>query len=154
MAILSLTSLTGCDSIPDFIATGTLMHFKQTTAPTSWSKQTTINDFTLRVVSGTASSGGTSAFTTVFASRTVPGTMGDTTLTTPQIPSHVHGYSTGTINRQASLNPQLRPFSKVTVTPALNTDPAGGGGTHNHPFTASNMDFAVQYVDVIIAQKN
>jgi hypothetical protein len=154
MALLGATSLTGCSKIPNFIAAGSLMMFQQTNAPVNWTKQTTHNDKSLRVVSGTASSGGTSAFTTVFASRTVPGTMGDTTLTTPQIPSHVHGYSTGTINRQASLNPQLRPFSKVTVTPALNTDPAGGGGTHNHPFTASNMDFAVQYVDVIIAQKD
>jgi hypothetical protein len=148
MAILSLTSLTGCDSIPDFIATGTLMHFKQTTAPTSWSKQTTINDFTLRVVSGTASSGGTSAFTTVFASRIVPGSAGNTTLTTPQIPSHLHTY-----RRVATITAEPR-FDPAGAPSPSNTGSTGGGGTHNHPFTASNMDFAVQYVDVIIAQKD
>ena len=49
----------------DFPA-GTTMLFQQTTAPTGWTKQTTHNDKALRVVSGTASSGGTLAFTTVF----------------------------------------------------------------------------------------
>jgi hypothetical protein len=73
MAVLGSTSLTGCNSIPDFIAGGSLMLFQQTTAPTNWTKGTTHNNKALRVVTGTATPGGSTAFTTVFASRTVLG---------------------------------------------------------------------------------
>jgi hypothetical protein len=31
---------------------------------------------------------------------------------------------------------------------------AGGSQAHNHTFTGTNQDFAVQYVDVIIASKD
>jgi hypothetical protein len=73
MAVLGSTSLTGCNSIPDFIAGGSLMLFQQTTAPTNWTKETTHNNKALRVVTGTATPGGSTAFTTVFASRTPAG---------------------------------------------------------------------------------
>jgi len=33
MAVLGSTTLTGCNSIPDFIATGSLTLFQQTSAP-------------------------------------------------------------------------------------------------------------------------
>ena len=51
-------------TIPTAFASGTAMLFQQTSAPTGWTKSTTHNDKALRVVSGTASSGGTSAFST------------------------------------------------------------------------------------------
>jgi hypothetical protein len=93
MAVLGSTSLTGCNSIPDFIAGGSLMLFQQTTAPTNWTKGTTHNNKALRVVTGTATPGGSTAFTSVFASRTPAGsvsvsggTVGNHTLSTPQIP--------------------------------------------------------------------
>ena len=41
---------------------GTSMLFVQSAAPTGWTKQTTHNDKTLRVVTGTVSSGGSNAF--------------------------------------------------------------------------------------------
>ena len=47
-------------------ASGTKMLFQQSTAPTGWTKDTTnYNDHALRVVTGTASSGGTNAFSTL-----------------------------------------------------------------------------------------
>ena len=49
---------------------GTLMLFQQTAAPTGWTKQTTHDNKALRVVTGSASSGGTSSFTTVFTNQT------------------------------------------------------------------------------------
>jgi hypothetical protein len=73
------------------------MLFQQTAAPTGWTKITTHNNKALRVVNGTASSGGTTGFTTVFASRTpggslsgtnINGAVSATTLTTAQMPSH------------------------------------------------------------------
>ena len=158
-------------------AVGTLMLFQQTAAPTGWTKQTTHNDKSLRVVSGNASSGGTTAFTSVFASRTPSGsignttdtgTVGSTTLSTSQIPSHAHtqqyyvpggGLGTGAnVVGGQGMSPTVSAwFNNLT------TANAGSGGSHNHSltmnahnhsFTGSAMDFAVQYVDLIIASKD
>jgi hypothetical protein len=65
---------------------GTAMLFQQTSAPTGWTKQTTHNDKSLRIVSGTAGAGGTLAFSTVFGRTTSDGF----TLTTNEIPPHAH----------------------------------------------------------------
>ena len=74
------------------VPSGTKMLFQQTAAPTGWTKDTTHNNKALRVVSGTASTGGSVAFTTAFAtSRTVSGSVANHTLTESQIPSHDHG---------------------------------------------------------------
>ncbi len=162
MAVLGSTSLTGCNAIPDFIASGSLMLFQQTSAPTGWTKQTTHNDKALRVVSGTATPGGSTVFTSVFASRTPAGTIsvsggsvGNTTLTTPQIPSHSHTGGLTPSPSYAGGGEFNRGFD------AASTGSTGGGGSHTHPFTASSasfsgtaLDFAVQYVDLIICSKN
>jgi microcystin-dependent protein len=165
MAILGATSLTGCNSIPDFIAGGTLALFQQTTAPTSWVKQTTHNDKTLRVVSGTAGSGGVTAFSSVFPSAatvpisspvTVTGTVGNTTLTTPQIPAHSHPNS-GSAN--SALRASINSPTLATARPAATTGSTGGGGSHTHShsigFSLGNfLDLRVQYVDLIICSKS
>lgn len=178
MAVLGSTSLTGCNSIPDFIAAGSLMLFQQTASPTSWTKQTTHNNKALRVVTGTASPGGTTAFTTVFASRTPAGSVsvsgsvsgsnsggsvGNTTLSTAQIPSHSHPIPVGGVSAPSGgLQGQVGSLQTFTGN-------AGGDGAHNHPFsvpswsgtfsgsgsfTGTAQDFAVQYVDIIIASKD
>jgi hypothetical protein len=74
---------------------GTVMMFVQTTAPTGWTKSTAHDNKALRVVSGTASSGGSVGFTTAFASQAVAGTVGSYTLTTADIPGHTHTFTTG-----------------------------------------------------------
>lgn len=127
---------------------GTAMTFVQTSAPTGWTKSTTHDNKALRVVSGTAGSGGTVSFTTAFTSRTVAGTVGNTTLSTSQIPSHTHtivGLSSG-----AGFGYSTTSGNNGTA----NTGATGGGGTHTHSFTGTNIDLAVQYVDVIIATKD
>jgi len=152
---------------------GTLMLFQQTAAPTGWTKQTTHNNKALRVVSGTAGSGGSLAFTTAFASQGVSisgstgatsagGTVGNHTLAISQIPSHTHTYTSVT-----SPAPSGAPFSAKSGkrnNPANVTGAAGGGAAHNHPFAgsshshsfsgSSSVNIAVQYVDLIIAAKN
>ena len=93
---------------PSAFPAGTAMMFVQTAAPTGWTKSTTHDNKALRVVSGTASSGGSVAFTTAFASQTPSGSVsvsvgagtlgveigtlavGATTLSSTQIPSHRH----------------------------------------------------------------
>jgi hypothetical protein len=97
------------------IPSGTKMLFAQTAAPTGWTKDATHNNKALRVVSGTAGSGGSVAFTTAFASQavsgsigntTATGTVGGTTLTSAQIPSHTHTFSgsgnTGTMSANST----------------------------------------------------
>jgi hypothetical protein len=141
------------------------MLFAQTAAPTGWTKNTsTGNNTALRLVTGTASTGGSVAFTTAFASQTPSGTVsvsgsaGATTLSTPQIPSHSHSvgfsnYNGGPANIGTQNSP-VSPFSK-------NTGNTGGGGSHSHPLSISSSTFsgnainlAVSYVDVIRATKN
>jgi hypothetical protein len=79
---------------PSAFPAGTVMLFVQTSAPTGWTKSTTHDNKALRVVSGTAGSGGSAAFTTAFGtpsvSGSVSGTVGNTTLTTEQMPAHSH----------------------------------------------------------------
>lgn len=150
----------GAGALPTFQAaggssfpSGTVMLFVQTAAPTGWTKSTSHNNKALRVVSGTASSGGTVAFTTAFASQGVSGTVGSTTLTTAQIPSHLHSITNvtaGTVSRNFAAFGSDSHINQASY----NTNNTGGGGSHNHTFSGTAIDLAVQYVDVIIATKD
>jgi hypothetical protein len=131
---------------------GTVMLFAQTSAPTGWTKSTTHNNKALRVVTGTASSGGSVAFTTAFASQAVSGTVGSTTLAESQMPAHTHTYPWGTQVGSGGRVQSGNQSNLIQFTPA--TGSTGGGGSHNHTFTGTAINLAVQYVDVIIATKN
>jgi hypothetical protein len=122
--------------------TGTAMLFAQTTAPTGWTKSTTHNDKTLRVVSGTASSGGSVAFSTAFGRTATDGH----TLTTAQMPSHTHTYfnpCSGEAGYGAGGTTSDPGGSSVA------SGSTGSSGSHSH-----NLDLRVNYVDVIIATKD
>jgi len=170
---------------------GTVMLFAQTSAPTGWTKNTsTGNNHALRVVTGSASTGGSVDFTTAFASQSVSGTVtvtastgqtaapvsvGNTTLSTPQIPAHKHnlyargqGPSRGRFSAQGADEFQSGTDSALNLSPfAMNN--TGGGGSHTHPgsggqhshpvsapasFSGSAINLAVKYVDVIRATKD
>jgi hypothetical protein len=134
-----------------YLPTGTAMMFVQTSAPTGWTKSTTHDNKALRVVSGAASSGGSVAFTTAFASQAVAGTVGDTTLTTAQIPSHTHTYPNGSTTAAYKVDGATGPNGYFA---SGSTDATGGGGSHTHTFTGTAINLAVSYVDVIIATKD
>jgi len=127
---------------------GTLMLFQQTAAPTGWTKQTTHDNKALRVVTGTASNGGSVAFTTAFASQAVAGTVGSTTLTTNQMPSHFH--TSGAVDTAICGGGIGGGQSSASTS---NTGSTGSGGSHNHTFTGTAINLAVSYVDLIIASK-
>lgn len=122
-------------------ASGTRMSFNQTAAPTGWTKDTstTINDSILRFVTGSVSSGGTTDFSTWNAS----GVTGDTTLSTPQIPSHTHTKGVGTLKYSDGM--ATGPSGVGTTT----TGATGGDGSHNHSLSNN-----IKYYDFIIAQKD
>jgi hypothetical protein len=121
---------------------GTVMLFAQTSAPTGWTKNTTTgNNSALRVVTGTASTGGSVAFTTAFASGL---SAGATTLSTTQIPSHSHTMTIrpGCVTGGAASSPGDGSL--------LSTGATGGGGSHTH--TIPSLD--VLYIDVIRATRD
>jgi hypothetical protein len=141
---------------------GTVMLFVQTAAPTGWTKSTTHDNKALRVVSGTASSGGTSSFSTVFQNQTptinTSGlSAGATTLSTAQMPSHTHTfpYLSGDVTEgiQYGFASSVRNSGGTHASSST-----GGGGSHSHSMsgsaTSSAVTLAVQYVDVIIATKD
>ena len=130
---------------------GTRMIFAQTSAPTGWTKVTTDDNKALRVVSGSAGTGGSVPFTTAFSSQSITGTTDGHVLTVAEIPSHDHGFSYTTIAVGSGLG------SGTSYIPAVatgTTNAAGSGVAHAHSFTGTSLNLAVQYVDVIIAVKN
>ena len=177
MAVLGSTSLTGCNSIPAFIAAGTVAIFRQSSAPSSWTKDTSNhNNKCLRCVTGTASSGGNVAFTSAFAQKGVSGnvstnvssnvsvSVGNHTLSINQIPSHSHP-SGSTSGQQGQFNVNT-PRANSPFRSGGNTGNNGSNQAHNHPssanvssnassnFSGSSIDLRVQYVDVIQCSKN
>ena len=152
------------------IASGTVMLFYQASAPTGWTQVTSLNDYDLRLVSGVGGgTGGTTAYSTVFANQTptisggtLSATIGATTLTTAQMPSHAHtwvyandfiGGGVQVLNITLAGNP--------TNAANYSTDAEGGGGSHTHSFsgsvsaiTSSAITLNVRYANIIICSKN
>jgi hypothetical protein len=129
------------------IPSGTLAPFQQTSAPTGWTKQATHNDKAMRVVSGTASSGGAIAFSSVFA-RTTTDAIG---LSITHIPAHSH---------QLLVNAAGGTQSCVSV-PSQVGNYQQNNGTNDYVFSAGSgtaftggMDIRTTYVDFIIASKD
>jgi hypothetical protein len=137
-----------------YLPTGTAMMFVQTSAPTGWTKSTTHDNKALRVVSGTASSGGSVAFTTAFASQAVAGTVGSTTLTEAQLPSHTHSVSWGQASGAGVGNGVYYAGGTQVNTWTVTSGATGSGSGHTHSFTGTAINLAVSYVDVIIATKD
>ena len=134
--------------------TGTKMLFVQTSAPTGWTKDTTHNNKALRIVSGTAGTGGTVDFTAAFASQTVAGTVGNTTLDITQIPAHTHTLSAFVSSSLRGDSSPLTSFSGAAPGTAQTTSSVGSGASHTHSFTGTAIDLAVKYVDVVVATKD
>ena len=144
-------------ALANYFPSGTRILFQQTAAPTGWTKDTTHDNKALRVVSGSTSSGGSVAFTSAFASQAVDGTVGSTTLGTSAIPSHTHnyfGYTAAQKGQAAAARIVTNNSTTASVGVTLGASAVGGGGSHSHSFTGTAINLAVQYVDVIIAQKN
>jgi hypothetical protein len=159
----------------DIFPSGTTSIFQQSTAPTGWVKDTSMNDYTLRLVSGSGGSqGGSVDFSNAMTPKTFTGTVGpasDPTVTSFEInsgdtvagvPSHDHTgiavrffSSTTRIAGTALTGSSIKVYT--TAGGALQTLSTGGGATHNHyltgttSFVGGNRDFSVKYVDFIVA---
>ena len=216
---------------------GTKMLFQQTSAPTGWTKVTSgVDNKALRVVSGTAGSGGSNAFSNTLASRSITANAGNTTaggnvsvanstaggnvsvanttaggnvsvsianastggtvnshtLSTSEMPSHSHnmpshnsragsngvasgstgqnrgtgstggrgghshGFTGGSHNHNAnaSFSGSAHNHNATFSGSAHNHNASFSGSAHNHSISVTNLDLAVQYLDVIIASKD
>ena len=167
--------------------TGTRLLFQQDNAPAGWTKITSYDNRALRVVSGTAGTGGSIPFTTAFASRNINGTVGGTALTIAQMPSHNHtgfgvayadgtsGYGNASTTMHNYNGDQGQVFRSAgvlvhedgghtkkgsTTSRSLGPDNylfidnKGGGDSHTHTFTGTDLNLDVQYVDIIIARRD
>ena len=198
------------------------MLFQQTSAPTGWTKVTSgVDNKALRVVSGTAGSGGSNAFTNTLASRGITANAGNTTaggnvsvsignstvsgnisvanatqggnvsvsvanasaggtvnshtLSTSEMPSHSHTFNDHVVDSNRGMTATHNAYTfNNSFNASRSTDNTGGGFAHNHGFTGgshnhnatfsgsahnhsisvTNLDMAVQYLDVIIASKD
>lgn len=144
-------------NVPAAFPTGTRMSFNQTAAPTGWTKDVTaaLNDSIMRIVTGTVTSGGSTAFST-FNGQTATAAY---TLTIADIPSHSHGHGAGAAFAHFVSGTAPAPaFTGVKGSGAYTssqsaastaTGATGGGGAHSHGMTT-----AIKYNDFIIASKN
>jgi hypothetical protein len=162
---ITFSDATTQNSAGTIIPSGTAMLFQQTAAPTGWTKSTTYNDYAIRIVSGTASTGGSSNFSTCFANQTPTISTGGlsagaTTLSTAQIPAHSHQQvvSEGNNSCPGTRNPTGCVYAASPGGTDFYTGNTGSGGSHSHSIsgsaTSSAVTLAVKYVDHIIATKN
>jgi hypothetical protein len=153
------------------IPSGSVMLFYQAAAPTGWTQVTSLNDYDLRLVSGTGGgTGGTTAYSTVFTNQTptISGsfTVGSTTLSTAEMPAHSHeifrtnGYANhpGFSSSYTITGDQLATYSCSSAPRNNGTSNTGGGGSHTHSIsgspTSSAITLNVRYANIIICSKN
>jgi len=151
------------------VASGTVMLFYQSSAPTGWTQVTSLNDYAMRLVSGSGgSTGGTTAFSTVFTNQTpsisvsISGiTAGATTLALSQIAGHAHAMSYIGAGGGGTFYVSP-PFGQTgdSYTQQV-TDSQGGGGSHTHSISggtgtgsSSAVVLNVRYANIILCSKN
>jgi len=151
-----------------FLPSGTVMLFVQTAAPTGWTKSTTHNNKALRVVSGTASTGGSANFTDAFKSWTITEAMlpahthAAGTLATASGGAHTHDVKYSTAGDTSTSGGGARVTALSSAGASTATAAAISDGAHTHTITGSTasvgsgsaMALNVAYVDVIIATKD
>jgi len=131
---------------PAAFAAGTIMLFQQTAAPTGWTKETTHNNKSLRLQTGSVTTGGGDSFTTVFGTGKATANF---TLTSTESAAHTHTQRSQTETAGGSAGAES-PTSASNDTNAGATASSGSGGAHAH--TINSLD--IEFVDVILATKD
>lgn len=162
-----LITLSDIPSPTSEFPSGTKLAFNQASAPPGWTQltSTSLNDASMRIVTGSGGgSGGSTGFTSVFTgsrsssiSLSSGGSVGGHILSVSQMPSHRHILTFRIKENDTAAGGG--DDGVVVDTPYEYTGYEGGDAIHGHTFTnpsytMSSMDFAVKYVDFIIAQKS
>lgn len=131
------------------VPSGSVFLLYQSAAPTGWTQVTSLNDYALRIVSGTGgTTGGTTAFSTVFANQAA--TISATTLSTSQIPSHSH--TVPFVGNPLVGSPLIGADCTTTYIASTSSGLEGGGTSHTH--TGSTITLNVRYTNIILCSKN
>jgi hypothetical protein len=155
--------------------------FYMASPPVGWTKLTSgIDDCAIRVVVGTVTGGGSTPFSTAFTSKAATGTRSMTLATNNTVSgasSHAHASSARYTNGPNSgigptgyTHPPTLPAPTSTIYTwpynpvGASTSATGGGAGHTHtigvpgtlngPVTGSPVNFAVNYLDVVLGQRN
>jgi hypothetical protein len=140
----------------------TISLFQQTTAPSGWTKGATHNDKALRVVTGSVSTGGSTAFSSVLAARTIlqanlpvvnlSHSLSVGTSITNGATVYRGGVNTADVPQTSPTVTVLRSTGVTSETLSLASGTVSGTVALGGSGTA--MDFAVNYVDVVLAEKD
>ncbi|HEY6861655.1 MAG TPA: hypothetical protein VI358_17960, partial [Pseudolabrys sp.] len=153
----------GARIVANNFPSGTAMLFAQASAPAGWTKSVAQNNAGIRLVSGSGGgTGGSIDFTTAFVNQTPTGTVGSTTLTTSQIPSHSHfcftnvflNNNTFTVDASHSAAVQLsfgnnlgyvmcsdNSSTQATLGP---TSSSGSSASHTHTLTMDALNLGIK----------
>lgn len=160
------------------IESGSRTIMQMTTPPTGWTKDTSFNDYALRVTTGSVSNRTTGhSFSTVFknytnlvCTGTVTFSIAGRSITAAQMPEHIH-FAQEALQGLRRLSPSLTtPVAGLATDAAPTTyGPAGASAPHSHPTgtvaiqpgsfinvsgTPSSINLALKYADVIIAVRD
>ena len=166
------------DGIIRSVPSGAKMLFQQSTAPMGWTRDTAHNDKALRVVSGSAGSGGNIEFSQMFNAKAISGSVSTSisgsvaghALSISRIPSHNHNFS-GSVSIAGGHNSTdanaagvvgVLSYGSNKFSFSGQTSNRGNGAAHSHGWSGSadstfrgdTIDMRVRYVDVIIATKD
>jgi microcystin-dependent protein len=140
----------------NLLPSGTRLLFHNSTAPTGWTKDTSIDDSALRVVSGTPGSGGSTGFASALGTPSVsgsvglsgaPGTgslstsisgdvgVGSTTLSVSQMPSHNHQFDITGRNESLGGSRIVGSDAQADQLQEKDSTATGGSGSHSHNAT-------------------
>jgi hypothetical protein len=140
---------------------GTQLMFVNAVAPVGWVRVSAFDDALLRIVGSAApGSGGSNGFVAAVNGQTGTGTgvtgtgtSGAHTLSTAEMPAHVHSvpFTSGCTGGGTS--------GVGTSSAPVNTGSQGGGGSHTHTVPALtipslSVTFGIKYVDALIAKKS
>lgn len=160
-------SLVSSKDEPEY--TGQTMAFAQPSAPLGWVKVSDFDDYTLRIVNGSTSNGGTATvsgtFSTVNPYGPVSGpwaaTVGTTTVAVANMAAHTHvssgSFSSTGGNSGYGPAPYRTAYTAQAQGPTV-TASFGAGGGHTHTASLdqlqydSSTPFQVKYLDVILAR--
>ncbi len=144
------------ENLPLAFESGTRMLFQQSFAPSGWTKEidSNYNDIAIKIVTGDVSVEGSINFNDLFVQNknlSVSGTVGNTTLSVAQLPSHKHSLSFAYSLNNGSYNSFNHRSNETTPT---QTGDAGSNHAHTHSFSgASVLDLSLKRCSVIICTK-
>lgn len=126
----------------------------QSAPPTGWTLDTNANynDAALKFTTGTPGVSAGVAFSSLFASQTLTGTVGNDTPSTAKTAAHTHD-TTFVLTSSGNTSAPAGGTGFLGTSTTRTSQSTGGGSAHNHSLTMSAFNMAVKFVSVNIAVK-